>query len=64
MATARTWVNLRADARRESEIVGVISPGTRVELAESRGGWRWVLTSTMSGWAAPRLFAVDSSRRR
>lgn len=59
-AKATTWVNVRADASGQSEIVGIIQPDSIVELGESRRGWRRVSTRWFSGWASAKLFRVDS----
>jgi hypothetical protein len=56
--TARTWVNVRAANNRGSEIVGVITPDTRVRFGERRAGWIQVTSARILGWADPRLFVV------
>jgi SH3-like domain-containing protein len=60
-ATALTWVNVRVDPRRDSEIAGVIPPDTRVELGQSRSGWTHVRASGISGWVGRRMFMPDSA---
>ncbi len=62
-ASAITWVNVRADPARESDIVGVISPDTRVKLGELRAGWYRVRAKGISGWVGRRLVEVDSTGR-
>jgi len=64
-AVARTWVNVRSDAGRGGDVVGVIKPSERAMLGgESRAGWRQVKAPDMSGWVDPRLFESDSLRTR
>jgi hypothetical protein len=59
-AVARTWVNVRNDASRDGEVVGVISPESRALLGVGRAGWRRVRSPDVSGWVDPRLFQADS----
>ena len=61
---ARTWVNVRSDASRGGEVVGVIKPDSRALLGVDRAGWRRIRMSDVSGWVDPRLFEADSSRGR
>jgi hypothetical protein len=63
-AVARTWVNVRSDASRGGEVVGVIKPAARAMLGTDRAGWRQVRSTEVSGWADPRLFEPDSLRTR
>jgi hypothetical protein len=63
-AVARTWVNVRADASRGGQVVGVIKPTTRAMLGTDRAGWRLVKSTDVSGWVDPRLFEPDSIRTR
>lgn len=63
-AVARTWVNVRSDASRNGEVVGVIQSGTRAMLGTDRAGWRQVRLPDVSGWVDPRLFEADSLRTR
>jgi hypothetical protein len=63
-AVARTWVNVRADASRGGEVVGVIKPASRAMLGTDRAGWRQVRSTDVSGWVDPRLFEPDSLRTR
>lgn len=56
--TARNWVNVRAETGRDSEILGVIKPDTRVRFGNARGGWIQVRTPALRGWADRRLFSV------
>lgn len=63
-AVARTWVNVRSDASRGGEVVGVIKPASRAMLGTDRAGWRQVRSTEVSGWVDPRLFEPDSLRTR
>ncbi|MCA0377597.1 MAG: SH3 domain-containing protein [Gemmatimonadetes bacterium] len=63
-AVARTWVNVRSDASRTGEVVGVIQPAARAMLGTDRAGWRQVRSPDVSGWVDPRLFEADSLRTR
>ena len=63
-AVARTWVNVRNDASRGGEVVGVIKPASRAMLGTDRAGWRQVRSPDVNGWVDPRLFAPDSLRIR
>ena len=56
--SARTWVNVRAATGRAAEVLGVITPDTRVRFGEARGAWIRVRTADLSGWADRRLFSV------
>lgn len=59
-AVARTWVNVRNDASRGSDVVGVIKPSSRALLGIDRAGWRQVRSPDVNGWVDPRLFEPDS----
>ena len=63
-AVARTWVNVRRDASRDGEVVGVIKPESRAWLEHGRAGWRRVRAQDVRGWVDPRLFEADSVARR
>lgn len=63
-AVARTWVNVRSDASRDGEVVGVIQPDARALLGSDRAGWRQVRSTEVTGWVDPRLFDADSLRPR
>lgn len=56
--TARTWVNVRAATGRAAEVLGVLTPETRVHFGETRGAWIRVRTAHVTGWADRRLFSV------
>jgi SH3 domain-containing protein len=59
-AVSTTWVNVRAHPSRDSGVVMVIGPGSRVQLASSRSSWTRVSAGRTTGWADRRLFAVDA----
>ena len=62
-AVARTWVNVRNDAGRTGDVVGVIKPASRAMLGMTGpSGWRRVRSDGASGWVDARLFRPDSSR--
>ncbi len=63
-AVARTWVNVRSDASRGGEVVGVIKPAARAMLGTDRAGWRQVRSPDVNGWVDPRLFEADSLKIR
>jgi hypothetical protein len=63
-AVARTWVNVRSDASRGGQVVGVIKPAARAMLGTDRAGWRQVRSPEISGWVDPRLFESDSANTR
>ncbi len=63
-AVARTWVNVRRDASRDGEVVGIIKPESRAWLEHGRAGWRRVRAQDVRGWVDPRLFEADSVARR
>lgn len=63
-AVARTWVNVRSDASRGGQVVGVIKPSSRAMLGTDRAGWRQVRSLDVTGWVDPRLFEADSLRTR
>lgn len=64
-AVARTWVNVRNEAGRDNQVVGVIRTGSRALLGGTgREGWRQVRTDSATGWVNPKHFLVDSVRTR
>jgi len=63
-AVARTWVNVRSDARRGGDVIGVINPAARAMLGTTRAGWRQVKSPDVSGWVDPKLFEPDPARSR
>jgi hypothetical protein len=63
-AVARTWVNVRRDASRGGDVVGVIKPSEKAMLGIGRQGWRQVKSPDVSGWVDPKLFEADSLNTR
>ncbi len=63
-AVARTWVNVRNDASRGGNVVGVINPSSRALLGTTRSGWRQVRSTDVTGWVDPKLFEADSTHTR
>ncbi|HYW30219.1 MAG TPA: hypothetical protein VE869_01850 [Gemmatimonas sp.] len=64
-AVARTWVNVRNEAGRGADVVGVIKPASRAMLGGTgRAGWRQVRSDSATGWVDPKLFDADSARTR
>ena len=61
-ATAITWANVRSEPNRQSGIVAVISPDTRVRLGDRKDGWHRVKAGGIEGWVDPRLFAMDEQK--
>lgn len=56
--TARTWVNVRAATGKAAEVLGVLTPDTRVRFGEARGAWIQIKTASLSGWVDRRLFSI------
>ena len=57
-SVARGWVIVRAGASRDARILASVGPNTRVQLGESRDGWRRIRTKGLAGWVEhERLFA-------
>lgn len=63
-AVARTWVNVRSNASRGGDVVGVIKPDEKAMLGVGRSGWRQVRLSDINGWVDPKLFETDTLRTR
>jgi SH3-like domain-containing protein len=61
---AQSWVNVRASASIGAAVVGVVTPNTRVQLGDRRGGWRRVRSAGFEGWADGNLFDADTSATR
>jgi SH3 domain-containing protein len=59
--TVHTWVNVRTDASREAQVVGVISPDTHVQVGASHAGWVRIKAPGLSGWVGRRALLTDSS---
>ena len=63
-AVATTWVNVRRDASREGDVVGIIKPSERAMLGVGRSRWRQVKSPEITGWVDGSLFQADSVRTR
>jgi Uncharacterized protein conserved in bacteria len=50
VAIAKSWVIVRADARRDARIVASLGPNSRVQLGEARGSWRRLRSRGIAGW--------------
>ena len=61
---ARSWVIVRASASPQSRIIASIGPNTRVQLGESRGGWRRIKAKGLAGWVEHRSFFAGTSGSR
>ncbi|MDP1860347.1 MAG: SH3 domain-containing protein [Gemmatimonadaceae bacterium] len=57
-AVANAYANLRADARFDARIVGVLSPNQRLQVGEVVKGWRRVNTGAAEGWADAKYLTV------
>ena len=61
--TSRGWVIVRASASPGSRIIASVGPNTRVQLGESKGGWRRIKTKGLAGWVEHRLFYAGAGTR-
>jgi len=58
----RSWVVVRAEASSGGRIIASVGPHTRVQLGESRGGWRRIRAKGLAGWVEhERFFAYFGS---
>ena len=55
---ANAYANLRADARFDARIVGVLSPNQRLQVGEVVKGWRRVKTGAAEGWVDAKFLTV------
>ena len=53
---ATTWVNVRADRRRDASILAVLNPDDVVRLGARESGWRQVHVDGATGWVDGRHF--------
>lgn len=63
-AVARTWANVRTDARAGARVVGIVTPNMRVQLGTLRAGWRRLRAPGIDGWADARYFDSLTAVRR
>ena len=61
---SRNWVVVRAGASRTARVIASIGPNTRVQLGESRGGWRRIRAKGLSGWVEHRSFFASGGTSR
>lgn len=57
-AVANAYANLRADARFDARIVGVLSPNQRLQVGDVVKGWRRVKTGAAEGWVDAKFLTV------
>ena len=62
-SVSRNWVIVRASASPGSRILASVGPNTRVQLGESKGGWRRIKTKGLAGWVEHRLFFAGAGTR-
>ena len=63
-SVARNWVVVRASAERSGRVIASIGPNTRVQLGESRGGWRRIRAKGLAGWVEHRSFFSGAASPR
>ena len=63
-SVSRNWVVVRAGASRGSRVIASIGPNTRVQLGESRGGWRRIRAKGLAGWVEHRSFFATAGAGR
>ena len=61
--TSRSWVIVRASASPGARIIASVGPNTRVQLGESKGGWRRIKAKGLAGWVEHRLFFAGAGTR-
>ncbi len=57
-SVARQWAVVRADANSRGRIIGSVGPDTRVQLGESRNGFRRIRAKGLAGWVHGRAVFV------
>jgi hypothetical protein len=62
--TSRGWVIVRASASPGARIIASVGPNTRVQLGESKGGWRRIKAKGLAGWVEHRLFYAGAGTLR
>jgi hypothetical protein len=63
-SVARQWAVVRADADSRGRIIGSVGPDTRVQLGESRNGFRRIKAKGLAGWVHGRAVFVTAPPRR
>jgi outer membrane biosynthesis protein TonB len=61
---ARNWVVVRSGASRSARVIASIGPNTRVQLGESKGGWRRIRAKGLAGWVEHRSFFATAGTPR
>jgi hypothetical protein len=60
---SRDWVTVRAGASKRSRLIASIGPNSRVQLGESRDGWRRIRAKGVAGWVEQHVeFRVATNR--
>ena len=60
---SRDWVPVRAGASKRSRLIASIGPNSRVQLGESRDGWRRIRAKGLTGWVEQHVeFRVAAAR--
>jgi hypothetical protein len=63
-SVARNWVVVRSGASRSARVIASIGPNTRVQLGETKGGWRRIRAKGLAGWVEHRsFFAIADAPR-
>jgi Bacterial SH3 domain len=62
-SVARSWIIVRAQARRDARIVASIGPDSRVQLGESRGAWRRIRARGITGWVEEARSSFAAANR-
>jgi hypothetical protein len=63
-SVSRNWVIVRASASPGARIIASVGPNTRVQLGESRGGWRRIKAKGLAGWVEHRLYFAGAGTLR
>ena len=61
---ARGWTVVRATANGRARIIGSVGPDTRVQLGETRGGFRRIRARGLAGWVDSRAYFVAAPAPR
>ena len=63
-SVARRWVVVRADASGRARIIGSVGPDTRVQLGETRAGFRRIKAKGLAGWVDSRVYFASAPAPR
>jgi len=63
-SVARNWVVVRSGASRSARVIASIGPNTRVQLGETKGGWRRIRAKGLAGWVEHRSFFATAGAPR